>query len=374
MNRGIVGHYTAGMLSKLRRWTLISLLASAAWHPAAATPPAPDQVLRLPPSWLERLEDEVAGTAQNPARRVDRLVEFISTDGGLGFRYRATPTTDVAETVSEGQGNCLSFTLLFISAARALGIDAYPREVQVPAAWRADAGLITDVGHVNVGIDAPGLRRTVDFEPNYLLSQRLAAPYRGRRISDERALAHFYNNRAAELLAAGDPETAADWVARAIELDAGFAAALNTAGVVERRLGQPDRARDRFLAALEAAADPASTLFNLVRLERDEGRPEAAARYARRLESLRPEDPWFLWSLGRFYESLGELDTAVGFHARAARLAGDEHRFHAGHARVLFALGRDEAAAAAIVRAARLVASVSGDLKQAKFDIKARVK
>ena len=362
------------MISILLRWILIGALASTAWPSAAAAPPAPEEVLRLPPSWLERLEGEVAGVAQNPARRVDRLVEFISTDGGLGFRYRATPTTDVAETVARGQGNCLSFTLLFISAARALGIDAYPREVRVPAAWREQAGLITDVGHVNVGIDAPGLRRTVDFEPNYLLSQRLAAPYRGRRISDERALAHFYNNRAAELRVAGDPETAAAWVAQAIELDAGFAAAWNTAGVVERRLGRPDRARDRFLAALDVAADPASVLFNLVRLERDAGRPEAAARYARRLESLRPDDPWFLWSLGRFYESLGEPDTALGFHARAARLAGDEHRFHASHARVLFELGRDEAAAEAMVRAAQLVASVSGDLKQAKFDIKARVK
>ena len=374
MNRGIVGHYTACMISSLLRWTLIGLLASAAWHPAGAAPPAPDEVLRLPPSWLERLESEIAEGAQNPARRVDRLVEFIATDGGLGFRYRATPTTDVAETIERGQGNCLSFTLLFISAARALGIDAYPREVQVPASWREDAGLITDVGHVNVGIDAPGLRRTVDFEPDYSLSQRLAAPYRGRRISDERALAHFYNNRAAELLAAGDPEAAAAWAAQAIELDAGFAAAWNTAGVVERRLGRPDRARDRFLAALDVADDPASTLFNLVRLERDEGRSDAAAAYARRLEALRPDDPWFLWSLGRFYESLDELDRAAGFHARAARLADREHRFHASHARVLFALGRDDAAAEAMVRAAHLVAAVTGDTKQAKLDVKARIK
>jgi tetratricopeptide (TPR) repeat protein len=374
LNRGIVGHYTAGMISSLLRWTLIGLLASAAWHPAGAAPPAPDEVLRLPPSWLERLEDEIAEVAQSPARRVDRLVEFIATDGGLGFRYRATPTTDVAETIEQGQGNCLSFTLLFITAARALGIDAYPREVQIPAAWRADAGLITDVGHVNVGIDAPGLRRTVDFEPNMMLSQRLAAPYRGRRISDERALAHFYNNRAAELLADGDPEAAAAWVTQAIELDAGFAAALNTAGVIERRLGQPDRARDRFLTALEVAADPASTLFNLIRLERDEGRTEAAARYARRLESLRPEDPWFLWSLGTFYESLDEPGAAVEFHARASRLAEHEHRFHASLARTLFLLGRDKAAAEAMVRAAQLVAAVSGDVQQAKRDVKAWIK
>lgn len=373
MNRGKVGDYTAGMLLRLLQWTLIGLLASTAWPSAAAAPPAPDEVMRLPPSWLERLEHDVAVAALSPTGRVDRLVDFIATDGGPGFRYRATPTTDVAATIAAGQGNCLSFTLLFISAARALGIDAYPREVRVPIGWREEGGLITDVGHVNVGIDAPGLHRTVDFEPDFARSQRLAAPYRGRRISDERALAHFYNNRAAELLAAGDLESAAVWVARAIELDAGFSAALNTAGVIDRRLGQPDRARERFRAALEIAADPASALFNLIRLEREEGRSEAAAMYARHLETLRPDDPWFLWSLGRFYESLGEPGPAAAFYARAARIADEEHRFHASLARTLFQLGRDEAAAAAMVRAAHLLASLGGDLRQAKLDVKALI-
>lgn len=330
--------------------------------------------MSLPPNWVERLEQDVASVALSPVGRVDRLVDFIANDGGLGFRYRATPTTDVAETIAQGRGNCLSFTLLFISTARALGIDAYPREVRVPAAWREEAGLIVDVGHVNVGIDAPGVRKTVDFEPNYLLAQRLAAPYRGRRISDERALAHFYNNRAAELLADGEPEAAADWVAQAIELDAGFAAALNTSGVIERRLGRPERARERFQVALEIASDPAAALFNLIRLERAEGRPSAAAAHARRLELLRPDDPWFLWSLGRFYESLDELGRAAEFYARAARLADREHRFHASHARVLFALGRNNSAVDAMLRAAHLLATVNGDAGQAKLDVKALIK
>lgn len=358
----------------LLRWVLIAVLGVPVGHAAGAAPLAPEEVMRLPTGFVERLEHEVAAGAQSPARRVDRLVEFISTNGGLGFRYRAAPTTDVAGTVSAGEGNCLSFTLLFISAARALGIDAYPREVRIPSAWREEAGLIVDIGHVNVGIDAPGLRRTVDFEPDFSLSQRLAAPYRGRRISDERALAHFYNNRAAELLAAGEPETAAVWVARAIELDAGFAAALNTAGVIERRLGQPERARARFRAALELAADTAPALFNLIRLERDEGRPEAAAMYARRLEALRPDDPWFLWSLGRFYESLGEPGPAAEFYDRAAGLAEAEHRFHASLARTLLALGRHDEAVEAMLRAAHRVASVSGDVRQAKLDVKALIK
>jgi tetratricopeptide (TPR) repeat protein len=353
---------------------LVGLLAAPVPNPAEVSPPAPAEVLRLPPSWVERLEREVAGVAQSPERRAELLVDFISTEGDPGFRYRATPTTGVAETIAEGRGNCLSFTLLFISAARAIGIDAYPREVRVPAAWRENADLLVDIGHVNVGIDAPGLRRTVDFESDYLLAQRLAAPYRGRRISDERALAHFYNNRAAELLAAGKAETAAAWVAQAIELDPSFSAALNTAGVIERRLGQPHVARERFLAAIDVAADPSSALFNLIRLERTEGRAAAAAAYARQLESLRPDDPWFLWSLGRFYESLDELDRAREFHERAARMAGHVHRFHSSLARVLFELGRDEDAVEHVARAARLMVEVSGDIRQAKIDIKSLIK
>ncbi|MDP1165902.1 transglutaminase domain-containing protein, partial [Klebsiella pneumoniae] len=79
----------------------------------------------------------------------------------------------VSETFDQARGNCLSFTLLFISAARALGIEAHAREVRVPLAWRQDEDLIFDVRHVNVGVDTPGSRKTVDFDPDFLRSQRL---------------------------------------------------------------------------------------------------------------------------------------------------------------------------------------------------------
>ncbi len=322
---------------------------------AEASPPGPEEVMKLPDELHERLQREVAAVAQSPERRVDLLVDFISGEGGLGFRYRALPTLDVAGTIEQAQGNCLSFTLLFLSMARALGLEAYPREVRVPSAWQRNADLIFDVGHVNVGVATPASRKTVDFEPDFLLSQRLAAPYRGQRISDQRALAHFYNNRAAELLAENDPAAAREWVAQALALDPEFGPARNTAGVVERRLGYRDRARQHFRHALETSDDISSPLFNLIALERAVGRWAEAEVHARQLEALRLNDPWFQWAIGRFYDDLGEPARAAQFYARAADLAKQEYLFQVSLARTLLRIGDAEGAGIAMARASELL-------------------
>lgn len=318
-----------------------------------AEPPDPDEVMRLPAPVLERLEREVVAVAQSPERRLELLVDLISSQSGLGLRYKAMPTLSVAQTIERRHGNCLSFSLLFISMARALDLDVFPREVRVPASWRQEGRLIFDIGHVNSGVDTPSSRKTVDFEPDFLLAQRLASPYRGRRISDQRALAHFYNNRAAELLADGDTDQARAWADRALEMDPRFGPAHNTAGIIERRQARTRAAREHFRAALELSHDPAAALFNLVRLERSDGRMDEAARYAGRLEALRSTDPWFQWAIGRFYEALEEPAVAARFYTRAVDLDADEYRFHLSLARMLFELGEPAPASRALTRAVR---------------------
>ena len=301
------------MLVSLAWCLMVPFLAAT---PAAqASPPTPEEVMRLPNDIAARLQRDIAAVSRSPERRVELLVDFISSQGGMGFRYQAQPTLHVSDTVRQTQGNCLSFTLLFISMARSLGLDVYPREVRVPASWRQDAGVIFDIGHVNVGVSTPTNRKTVDFEPDFLLSQRLAAPYRGRRISDERALAHFYNNRAAELLSAGDAVAAREWAGQALALEPDFGPAHNTLGVAERRLGRIDPARRRFLEALDLSDDydSSSALFNLILLERAAGQPEAAQRHVLALRERRRDDPWFQWAIGRFFDDLGEPAAPLNF-------------------------------------------------------------
>ncbi|MEN1727730.1 MAG: hypothetical protein AAGJ52_04745 [Pseudomonadota bacterium] len=302
-----------------------ALVVSAAL--SNALPPSPDQVLEIPDDLLAQAQLVVAEPGASRERRLDRLVEFVSETDHLGFSYRGDATHTVGQTFAVREGNCLSFTLLFLSLSRALGLESEAREVSIPPAWQDQGDTLFEVGHINVGVDTPSRRRTVDFDPDYLRSLRLAAPWRGRVVSDERALAHYYNNRAAELSGQGQVALATLWIQQALALDPTFDSAYNTAGVIQRRLGRTEEAQRYFESALELNAESASVLFNLIALAEQTGRSSGAQGYRERLHSLHPDDPWFHWQLGRGYRTQGETVLSLAAFRRAYELDPGQARF-----------------------------------------------
>ena len=308
-------------------------------------PPTPEAVMAVPEALADRARAAVSVAEHDDSRRLDRLVNLFHDDAELGFEYAAHPTRDVAGTYAARRGNCLAFTLAFISVARTVGFDAYPREVRVPDQWRRVGTSVLSVGHVNAGVDIPTRSAIVDFEPDLMQAHRLAQPYRGRRISDERALAHFYNNRAAELMLAGNPVEARAWVEQALALDSSFSPAWITRGILARRAGRLEVAERAFVTALDHDDRSASALFNLVSLLRDLGRREEMMRYGNRLAALDPDDPYLLWALGRVQRDGEALELARESFERAVRLteAGDP-MLVTDLIEVLLALGETEAA------------------------------
>lgn len=324
-------------------------------------PPSPDEVMALPPELIEQVERDVVEYTANTQRRLDRLVDFMFSDHGLGFSYQDTPTRDAGGTFEAGEGNCMAFSLLFLSMAREAGLEAFPREVNAPQSWRREGGVVFNSGHINVGVDTPSRKVTVDFEPDFMLAQRLAAPFRGRRVSEQRALAHFYNNRAAELVADERIVAASAWADQALSLAPGFAAALNTRGVIDRRLGDYRSAENHFLAALENDKAQVNALFNLVSLYRHLGDRRAMEKHQARLEALKPRDPYFQWELGDYYEKLGQFERARDFYQRAIdRATEPDPLFHASLARVLFELDEPERAERALQTGLALDTTVAG--------------
>jgi tetratricopeptide (TPR) repeat protein len=324
---------------------LLGALLGLGLSGTTAEPPSPEAVMAVPEEFAELARDAVGSVEHDASRRLDRLVDLFHDDRALGFEYAPHPTRGVAATYAARSGNCLAFTLAFLAVARELGFDAYPREVRVPDQWRRVGSSVLSVGHVNVGVDTLNRSAIVDFEPDLMEARRLAQPYRGRRISDERAMAHFYNNRAAELMLAGHRVEARLWTERAIALDPGFAPAHITRGVLARRAGQLAQAEAAFLQALESDEGSASALFNLVSLQRQRGRREEMIHYGRRLAALDPDDPYLLWTLGRLQRDLGEPELARESFARAVELTeANDPMLVAGLVGVLLELGETEAA------------------------------
>ncbi|QOC22833.1 tetratricopeptide repeat protein [Wenzhouxiangella sp. AB-CW3] len=272
----------------MMQWVQAAALAMTV--SAAPPPPEPEAVLTLPDEIIEQLDARIIRHTRSSDRRLDQVVRYMLRSGGLNLSYLHSPTRDVTGAIEDGQANCLSFTLIFLAMADHLGLDTTAREVQAPINWRRDGSSVYESGHVNVRVVTPQRRAVVDFEPDPIRSRQLANTRRARDISRERLLAHFYNNRAAELLGEGWLEAARQWSDVALELAPEFSAALNNRGVIENRLGHTDEARRHFERALELAPENTSVLFNLYELYQREEQEYLAEKMLERIDGIRSRD------------------------------------------------------------------------------------
>jgi len=328
-------------------WNAFALLAAINFAPPA-TPPTPEQVMAIPPELKQQLHERVTSPSNAPEQRLQRLVELVFKPEGLGLEYDTTATLTVAETWQQRRANCLSFTLLFVALAREAGLEARVQEVGQVVTWYQEQGVIYNAGHVNVGLRVNGRRGTVDLDQNVLYDRR--GP---QVISDRRALAHYYNNRGAELMAVHDGQ-AADYLRTALRLDSSFAPALNNLGVLMTRAGDTTGASTAFEDALRVDPTLASALSNATALYLKLGNARRAGQLGERLQRVRERDPFYQFMQGVEAERRGDYARAAEDYRRAIRLYGDAHQFHFGLARAYFLQGENRRAMREMARAREL--------------------
>lgn len=326
-------------------------------------PPSPQQVLAIPPALSTLLHDRVIAPASGREDRLQRLVEMIFDRNGMDLQYDADATYTVAETWQHRRANCLSFTLLFVTLARAAGIQARVQEVERVASWYQDAGALYSIGHVNAGIEVNGRAGTVDLDRNVLYDRQGPRP-----ISDARALAHFYNNRGAAHMEAGELAQARAAFGAALQQDPAFTATLNNLGVLEARQGRLQQALERYTAALRISPRHAPTLANASALLLRLGDTRQAARLQQRLQNVRQGDPFVQYMLGSQAERNGDMARAIRSYRRAVRLYGSAHQFHFALARAYFLDGQPGQADVQLRRALELGGASSQARYQDKLD------
>jgi len=358
---------------------LLSLLLSLAWcvqaaePPAApgpapasagdAAPPSPAQVLAIPPALAALLQARVIAPTGSREERLQRLAEMIFDRDGMDLQYEPDATYTVAETWQHRRANCLSFTLLFVTLARAAGVQARVQEVEQVVSWYQEAGVLYNVGHVNAGIELNGRTGTADLDRNVLYDRQGPRP-----IDDARALAHFYNNRGAARLQAGDLAGAHAYFSAALGQAPQFVAALNNMAVLETRQGQLARARERYLHALRIAPRHAATLANASALLERLGDSAEAARLQRRLQHVRQGDPFVQYMLGAQAETAGDLAQAIRYYRHAVRLYDSAHQLHFALARAYFLAGQLQRADTQLRQAQDLAGSPLHPHYQQKLD------
>jgi tetratricopeptide (TPR) repeat protein len=285
--------------------------------------------------------------AQEDPRR--SLLEALNKHR-LKLSYDAGVTRNAAQAFAAKSGNCLSLVLMTAAFAKHLNLPYSYLDVNAQASYSRSADLLLASGHVNLVLERLNNRgqfhpakRTeliVDFLPPSELGGQTS-----RHIEEATIVAMYFNNRAAEQLAAGQLDEAYHWAREAVLQDDGFAAAINTLAVIYLRRQHLPQAESALRHLLGLEPDNTAAWNNLVLLLQRSGRDAEAQVALARLHELQPVPPLHDFDLGRQALNAGDLQAARGHFARELRRQPFHPEVHFWAAVTLLRLGEPGKAA-----------------------------
>lgn len=267
--------------------------------------------------------DALLARRDPPGRRLVRLVGAMTEDGLLSLDYDELSTQTVSDTFRSRQGNCLSFTMLFVTLARELGLKVTYQVVRAPPTWTNDKGLVVIGNHVNALVEnADGRDYVVDF--NVVGS---ANRYAARAVSDKHILALFYANRGAEAILDKDYDIAFRYLQAAISTDGEVAGGWTNLGAMYARQFRYEHAEAAYLHALENDPGNRTALSNLANLYAETGREALAEQYRERVRRYQERNPYYHYSLAQGAYAEQRFEDALRALGSAIRLQ-DDPEFH----------------------------------------------
>ena len=335
------------------------LLAGCATAPLVRTPvpplagypevEVPDvDLLRLTPAMREFTSRYATGDSGDAGKAW--MLAYAALDPYLlDFEYDSMVTLPADEAFRLGRGNCLTFSSMFIAMARDAGLRAWYQEVIVPPEWSEVNETLLVSKHVNAVVAEWGSRYVIDVS-----RRKKTVLEETRRMSDEEALAQYYNNLGAEALVGQNLAAAHAYFSKALEAHPGLPYVWSNLGVVFRRNGQGVDAIFAYQAAIEQDPSHEVALNNLHTLYTEEGNLEAAAAIEQRVERNRRNNPYYLHHLAEIATEERRWSDAIDLLDHAIRLESNEYRFHYAMAQAQHFSGNPEEARASLERAREL--------------------
>jgi tetratricopeptide (TPR) repeat protein len=236
--------------------------------------------------------------------------------------------------------------MLFVTLARASGLQASYQSVQVPPSWSYD-GKVVVASHVNTVVRSGNSEETVvDFNIRpYQDSQR------SRRVNDTYALGLFYTNLGAEAMLKNEHAAAFAYLRAAAAVRPDIAGVWVNLGVLYARHGRYEHAEAAYLRALEANSDEPSALTNLAVVYEALGESKLAAEYRERVQSYRERNPYYHFAAATQSYEAQQYDAALASLRKALRLKPDDDEFYRLRGQVQEALGKSRDATQSFARA-----------------------
>ena len=330
-------------------WALAAVLALSS-PTGDNAPPDRTEIMAVPPDLRALVQEQVSAPGRGQSQRLRRLIDLMSiSPQGLRLEYHDDATQTVEQAYLNRRVNCLTYTLVFLALAREAGLDAYPQEIDETLSWQQRGDIVYRSNHVNAAVRLGAQRYVVDVGSSFVIGRHPA-----HAISEQRLLAQYYNNRAAQLMFQDDLPAALAHADIAIELDPTYPNTWSNTGVLRLHSGDLAGAEQAYATALSLAPEHSSALFNLVALYKRSGDLKRETQYRHRLDKVQSRDPFHQFLLAVQFERQGSYAQAIKRYQHAIRLYGDEHRFYHGLARAYARMGNSRRASRALQRALAL--------------------
>lgn len=270
----------------------------------------------------------------------------------LDYEYDPTITLGAIESFARAEGNCLTFSHMFVAMARYAGLRAWYQEVRLMPQWSSE----NDTALVSMHVNAAVRDRTQEFVIDVSRRERKFTEFT-RRMSDEEAKAHHFSNLGAEALLVDDLRRAYGYFRRALEIQPDLAFVWSNLGVALNRNGQRSAAQQAYHTALLYDPDHSVSLNNLLFIYEEAGDTERVEEIAKRVDHLRRRNPYYINYLAKSAISEQLYDDAIALSQRAIRIEGREYEFHYTLAQSLFLSGDESKARSSLKRARELAPS-----------------
>lgn len=283
-----------------------------------------EQVMSLNQEMLDFLDAYVPRRG-NPTIKLQALLNAVIHKGLLGINYNPQATYSASDTFFFQEGNCLSFSLMFIAMAREVGLRVSFNEVSIPPSWdMLNQQTFVIYKHVNAKVRVRDGHHIVDLNIKDYKSH-----YRQHRVSDKQAKAQYYNNRAMEFLTDNNTRNAYRYMRKALQLAPEQAYLWGNFGTIYRREGLFDEAEIAYQQALTLKPQDQVASSNLSRLYYQRGNVELADYYQQQVIAFRLQNPYYRFSLAQQALEKNEIPEAREHIEFALKRIKQEPRFQA---------------------------------------------
>ncbi|WP_039917402.1 transglutaminase-like domain-containing protein [Cellvibrio mixtus] len=291
---------------------------------------------------MRQFAETVTTSAKRKEAKAEALHQALMTSrthGGRGITYTAYITNTGIDAFEQRQANCLSYTLLFVSMARHLGLNAEVNEVMLPPTWdMRDSDTYLFMRHVNAKVFMPRkhmfswvrVTETADVGDIVvdLEMRRFRPHYKQKVIGADLVAAQFYSNRGMELSAEGDARAAFLYLRKALLMSAEPSYIWSNFGSFYRRQKMFAEAEAIYLHGLAINPRDYTIMHNLAGLYLELGNTAKHKEYQQRVRQHRNANPYYMFKLAEEFAQRNEDDKALDLLRKSIKKEKDEVRFY----------------------------------------------